>query len=185
MQPRQEERAPAAAATVDAAVLFEKGIRPDLEILLLRTVRGLPDPLLAALVVGLERHGDDLAPGRLYRSSSHGGCAVGVMVRELHPDDFDSGRLRFWLRHRWRRSARGYGGVLATCPRVRHLEWLFDASVGSAQRAAPGIDPADAARWVGRWIAALAEAELARRHDDVPARVTAATADWQEAVGVT
>jgi hypothetical protein len=157
----------------DAPGTLPRGIRPDFEILLLRTLRALPDPLLAALLVGLERHGDELMPGRLYRSTSSGGCAVGMMVRELHPEAFEIGGLRFWLRHGWRRSARGYGGILAECPRVRHLEYLFDHSVDAVQTAAPAAGAARAAESVGRWMRAHAEAELGRRHDGPHAAVPA------------
>jgi hypothetical protein len=154
--------------------LLQTGMRRDFEVLLLRTLRGLPDPLLAALLSGLEQHGDELMPGRLYRSPTGGGCAVGLMVRELDPAAFETGRLRFWLRHGWRRAAGGYGGVLASCPRVRHLEYLFDRSVASVQAAAPGTDARTAARSVGSWLTAQARVELGRRHDDVPAWVPAA-----------
>ncbi len=147
------------------------GVRPDFEALLLRTLRALPDHLLAALLSGLERHADELLPGRLYRSPSRGGCAVGMMVRELQPDAFETGRLRFWMRHGWRRTAAGYGGVLAECPRVRHLEYLFDRWVASVQAASPRTDVASAARSVGRWIRVHAEAELGRRHDTLPLRL--------------
>jgi hypothetical protein len=146
-------------------------ITNDLQRPLVRTLRGLSDMHLAALIVGLECHGDDLAPGRLYRSSSGGGCAVGVMVRELRPQEFDGSRLRFWLWHGWRRRARSYGGALAASPRVGHLESLFDRSVKTLQDGDPALTPAQAASLVGRWLAAQAEAELGRRHDTTSALV--------------
>jgi hypothetical protein len=63
--------------------------------------------------------------------------------------------------------------VLADCPRVRHLESLFDRSVAARRASAPGVDTVEAARIIGRWIATQAEAELGRRHDrpsGLPAR---------------
>src|SRR3954471_18222441 len=105
-----------------------------------RTLRGLPDTMLAALVRALENHVHELVPGRLFRDRSGGGCAVGLMLRELDPERYESGSaLRFWLRDRWRRRAHSYP-ELAGNPRLRHLEWIFDRSVeelraaGSAPR---------------------------------------------------
>jgi hypothetical protein len=124
-----------------------------------RTLRGLPDPLLAALVSGLERYGEELAPRRLFTGDGRS-CAVGAMLRELRPGEFDGGGLRFWWRHGRRQSAVSYGGPFAS-PRIRHLEHIFDASVALMP------DPADPvhAHTVGRWVLALAQAELGRRHD--------------------
>ena len=46
----------------------------------------LPDELLSALAYGLERHAGRLEAGRLYSDYDGGGCAVGVMLREMSPE---------------------------------------------------------------------------------------------------
>src|SRR3954453_5773346 len=94
-----------------------------------RTLRGLPDTMLAALVRALEKHLHELVPGRLFRDPGGGGCAVGLMLRELDPERYESrSALGFWMRDRWRRRAHSYP-ELARNPRLRHLEWIFDRSV--------------------------------------------------------
>jgi hypothetical protein len=127
-----------------------------------RSLRGLPDPLLAALAAGLERHGHALVAGRLFRSPSGGGCAVGVMLRELEPERFERGGLRFWLREGWRRRASSYGSDWCASPRVRHLEWIFDGAVATL-RDDGRRSRREAAVAVGRWILAHARAELSWR----------------------
>src|SRR5436190_23852850 len=93
-----------------------------------RTLRGLPDTMLRALVQALENHLHALVPGRLFRDPAGGGCAVGLMLRELDPERYETrSRVRFWLRDRWRRRAQSYP-ELARNPRLRHLEWIFDRS---------------------------------------------------------
>src|SRR5205807_8804985 len=68
-----------------------------------RALQHLPDELLRAMVRGLRAHADDLAPGVLFRNTGSGGCAVGITLRELAPEAFDFGWIRFWFRQRWRR----------------------------------------------------------------------------------
>jgi hypothetical protein len=134
-----------------------------------RVVQGLPDPLLAALVSGLDRHGDNLMPGRLFWRDGRS-CAVGAMLRELRPADFKVGRLRFWWRHGRRSSAVSYGGVCAECASVGQLERLYDESVKSLHGGSEHTSYAtltEFARTVGSWIHATAETELGRRHDRV------------------
>ena len=46
-------------------------------------LRELPSELLVALLHGLRRHADCLVAGKL--TTREGGCAVGVMLRELGP----------------------------------------------------------------------------------------------------
>jgi hypothetical protein len=48
------------------------------------------------------------------------------------------GRVRFWLRDRWRSGARSYRGPLAANPRLKHLEWIFDSLVEDLGTAAAG-----------------------------------------------
>ena len=81
-----------------------------------RTIRALPQPMLDALWRGLDRHGDQLVAGRLFKSRTEGGCAVGVMLLELDPELGRRGRLRFWLRDRWRRGAYTYRGAAREKP---------------------------------------------------------------------
>jgi hypothetical protein len=123
-----------------------------------RSLRALPDDMLVALACGLRRHADELLPGRLY--SAQGGCPVGVMLRQLDPEAYSGGRLRFALRHGWRRRAGWYGGELARNPRLRHLEWSFDEAVERTRELDPALSRRQAAAVVGAWIRADAEAEL-------------------------
>jgi len=134
------------------------------EAVLRRTLTGLPDHLLGALVDGLDHERGHLVDGRLFLSSAGGGCAVGVLLRELDPEAFEAGRLRFWLRHGWRRTVASYREVAKRQPRLRHLEWIFDASVSATRRAEPALSQRAAADRVGRWIEASARAEIARRN---------------------
>jgi hypothetical protein len=128
-----------------------------------RTLRGLPDEMLRALADGLERYGDQLVTGRLYRSARGGGCAVGVMLRELEPEGYSMGRVRFWAHHGWRRKARSYGSHGAPSPRLRHLEWSFDDAVELTRRVPGGGDRRAATRSVGTWMTEAARQELAWR----------------------
>lgn len=127
--------------------------------MLRRTLRGLSDLQLEALATGLERHEEQLVAGRLFKSTGGGGCAVGVMLREL--DAVPSrGAAAFWLRDRWRRSVTSYG-EMARQPRLRHLEWGFDAAVELLRGA--GVKREEAVAAVGRWLRQLAGYELAWR----------------------
>jgi hypothetical protein len=127
--------------------------------MLRRTLRGLSGHQLEALSAGLERHGDQLVTGRLFKASSGGGCAVGVMLRELDAVS-TRGAAGFWLRDRWRRSARSYPAIRRE-PRLRHLEWGFDAAVQRLR--AGGVNRTEAVAAVGRWLHELAGHELAWR----------------------
>ena len=118
----------------------------------------LPDALLLAMVRGLGKHADELAPGLLFRGTSSGGCAVGITLRELAPDAFEFGLLRFWLWQRWRRGVER--DVARHHPRLKHLQWYFDEAVAELEQAGRGPRPPTA---VGLWFAASAEAELAAR----------------------
>jgi hypothetical protein len=129
-----------------------------------RVLFDLPDPLLAALVSGLELHGDSLRCGTLF-ASHKSSCAAGAMVRELRPDEFDCGRVRFLVRHRWRKHAASYGGELQTCSHVAHIEAIFDRAVSLTTMIDREVKENAASRAVGRWIRAEAEHELQRRND--------------------
>jgi hypothetical protein len=120
-------------------------------------IKHLPEELLRAMVRGLRAHADDLAPGVLFRNHSSGGCAVGITLRELAPEAFDFGRVRFWLWQRWRRGVERDVG--RRFPRLKHLQWHFDEAVTELEKAGYP-QPAKA---VGLWLAASAEAELRSR----------------------
>jgi hypothetical protein len=122
-----------------------------------QALQHLPDELLRAMVRGLRAHADDLAPGVLFRNHSSGGCAVGITLRELAPDAFDFGWLRFWVWQRWRRGVER--DVARRFPRLRHLQWHFDEAVTELKQAGYP-QPAKA---VGLWLAASADAELRSR----------------------
>jgi hypothetical protein len=126
-----------------------------------RALQHLPDELLRAMVRGLRAHADDLAPGVLFRNHRSGGCAVGISLRELAPDAFDFGWLRFWLWQRWRRGVER--DVARRFPRLKHLQWHFDEAVTELKEAGYP-QPAKA---VGLWLAASAEAELRSRRSAV------------------
>ena len=117
-----------------------------------RTLRGLPDDWLSALVRGIDRAGPRLAKARLFRGPD-GGCAVGVMLRELEPDRYGARGPRFWLLHAWRRRVRWYRGLARRHPRLQHLEWTFDRA-------------SDAAREIRQLIEA--RSALRRRHGKRP-----------------
>lgn len=134
-----------------------------------RSLRALPDCMLEAMCTGLASHGDDLVPGRLFRSRTGGGCAVGVMLRELEPETYETGPLRFWLRDRWRRGAGSYR-PLRRNPRLRHLQWTFDAAVKDLRAARANLTKREAATVVGVWFGAEAEGELSWRSLQAAAR---------------
>jgi len=127
--------------------------------MLRRTLRGLSDLQLEALARGLERHEEQLIAGRLFKSTGGGGCAVGVMLRELEAVP-SRGTAAFWLRDRWRRSVTSYGEMRRQ-PRLRHLEWGFDAAVELLRGG--GVKREEAVTTVGRWLRQLAGYELAWR----------------------
>jgi hypothetical protein len=127
-----------------------------------RALQHLPDQLLRAMVDGLRTHADDLSPGVLFRRHRSGGCAVGITLRELAPDSFDFGWFRFWLWQRWRRGVER--DVARRFPRLKHLQWHFDAAVSQLDDAGYPQPAKD----VGLWLAASAEAELGSRRSAVP-----------------
>jgi hypothetical protein len=131
-----------------------------------RALQHLPDALLRAMVRGLRAHADDLAPGVLFRNQSSGGCAVGITLRELAPEAFDFGWLRFWLWQRWRRGVER--DVAGRLPRLKHLQWHFGKAVNQLKEAGYP-EPAKA---VGLWLAASADAELRSRRAAVPETIS-------------
>jgi len=126
-----------------------------------RALQHLPDELLRAMVRGLRAHADDLAPGVLFRNQGSGGCAVGITLRELAPEAFAFGWLRFWLWQRWRRGVER--DVARRFPRLKHLQRHFDEAVTELRQA--GYP--QPAKTVGLWLAASADAELRLRRSAV------------------
>jgi len=118
-----------------------------------RTLRGLDGDQLGALIAGLEKHGHELRPGRLYLGSDSG-CVVGVMLRELHPEAY--GRW-FKVRHHWRHTVRTYGPKWARNPRLWHLERLFDGTVERLTQL--GLPLAAASSAAGAWFLTMARLE--------------------------
>jgi hypothetical protein len=125
-----------------------------------RTLRALPDEMLSALDRGLERSSDRLIVGRLFKSRSGGGCAVGVMLQELHPELRSQSRMGFVIKSAWRLGSGSFGGALARNRRLRHLEWSFDLAVERLRELYPGLSGREAAGTVGRWFRAEAQREL-------------------------
>jgi hypothetical protein len=142
----------------------------DREATLRRTLSDFPDRLLAALISGLQLHGHDLRCGTLY-ASHHASCAAGAMIRQLNPEQFDCGRLRFLVRHRWRKRAASYGGVLETGMHATLLETIFDRAVKLTLALRRDVKEREAARTAGRWLLAEAERELGLRHDRLAAGI--------------
>ena len=134
------------------------GVSAELASGVARALQHLPDELLRAMARGLVAHADDLAPGVLFRGSSSGGCAVGITLRELAPDAFEFGLLRFWFWQRWRRGVER--DVARHYPRLKHLQWYFDEAVAEVEDA--GCEP-QSAKAVGLWFAASAQDELTAR----------------------
>jgi hypothetical protein len=88
---------------------------------------------------------------------------VGVMLRELDPGRFEHGPLRFWLLDRWRRHGGSYGGALRRNPRLRHIEWTFDAAVTKLSAERPHLSRAGACAAVGEAFGRAVAGELAWR----------------------
>jgi hypothetical protein len=167
----------------DTRVRLPEQVIRDRRPILRRTLRGLPDRHLAALVKGLSAHCDELVPGRLF--DARGGCAVGVMLRELDPERYAPGRWRYLLRERWRRSVGSDWDLKRAFPRLVHLEMSFDRSVKIARNERPELSDQEAAREVGRWFLAEARREVALRERAAGALIRARlTGERRLAVGL-
>jgi hypothetical protein len=164
MNPGRRE---AALSSVTATLLRDPVLAERRDVLR-RTLRGLPEEMVAALARGLEANAGHLVAGRLFTQRGGGGCAVGVMLRELRPDRFSPHRLRPWSPTAWKRTSAALGGELGRNPRLRHLEWSFDRAVGRVVQLSPSLSPTAAADLVGRWFTSEARAELLRRRIDGP-----------------
>lgn len=159
-------------AELPREVIHDRGVT------LRRVLADLPEPLLAALISGLEVHGDELRCRRRLYPSEHTSCAAGAMIRQLAPEEFEGGHLHFLLHHRWRRSVSSYGGRLATGMHATMLESTFDRSVYVALKVRPDASERDASRLVGRWFLEEASRELQLR-DDRRAAGLPPIVDWR------
>lgn len=137
-----------------------------------RALRDLPLGLLEAMLRGLRRHADALAPGGLYTDDGSGGCAVGMMLREIAEEPSEDRRRRSL----WPRSLRFQSPTVReerpdlarANPRLWHLELAFD--VTCTEMAKRLRSPAhEVARSVGLWMAAETQAEISLRRMEVAA----------------
>ncbi len=126
-----------------------------------RAVRHLPDEVLDAMRRGLDRHDGRLYPGKLF--SAEGGCAVGVMLRELFPGY----RVRRGLIGRLRRPNESivdeHPQLARSLPRLMHIELWFDTTIEICRERDAGRTVAEWAQAVGRWLAGCLYVELDRR----------------------
>jgi hypothetical protein len=126
----------------------------------------LPDELLSALALGLERHAGRLIAGQLYDAHDGGGCAVGVMLRELSPSAYRTGRVRFRVRRHRHRSVlterTDFDHSLLT--RLSHIEMCFDRTAVSLSEHTGAPDLPAAANATGRWMAEACRRRLRTRN---------------------
>lgn len=148
-------------------------------VVLHRALRGLPLTLLEPLLRGLRRHADSLVPGQLV--AGDGGCALGVMLRELavDPGRQQEGALPPRRRRRgasvkdpsiyetWPQLAKAY-------PRLPHVEIIFDATCDELALRTD-VPAADVPGVVGLWMAAEIQAEVNVRHLEQTAARAAAS----------
>ncbi len=142
--------------------------------LLHRALRELPVALLEPMLTGLRRHADALAAGSLY-SDDGGGCAVGMMLREISErPDASAEAPRRPLARLWPRRLRFQSPTIReerpdlakANPRLHHLELIFDVTC-ERMVGALGLSPCEAARSVGLWMAAETQAEINLRHVEI------------------
>jgi len=139
-------------------------------VLLHRALRELPVLLLEPMLTGLRRHSDALTAGSLY-SDDGGGCAVGMMLREISKRPGSAREVRRPLERLWPKRLRFQSPTIReerpdlakANPRLHHLELIFDVTC-ERMVAALGLSPAQAARSVGLWMAAETQAEINLRH---------------------
>jgi hypothetical protein len=135
------------------------------EPVLAKVLSHLPDELLSALAHGLERHAGHLEAGRLYAGYDGGGCAVGVMLRELSPSSYRQGRIQFWVRRRRHESVltERVDFERAVITRLSHIETCFDLTAAAVSERAPETSAQVAANATGRWMAEGCRAQLRAR----------------------
>lgn len=145
-------------------------------VLLHRALRELPIALLEPMLTGLRRHADSLVAGSLHTDDG-GGCAVGMMLREIAERPSAPGVApRRSLARMLPRSLRFQSPTIREArpdlaranPRLAHLELIFDVTC-TAMAAGLALSPREAARSVGLWMAAETQAEINLRHVEVAA----------------
>jgi hypothetical protein len=141
-----------------------------------RTMRHLPDAVLDAMCRGLDRHDGRLRPGKLF--SGEGGCAVGVMLRELFPSYRANRGLIGRLRRRSESIVDEQPQLARSLPRLAHIEIWFDVTIRICQDGDPRHTVAEWAQAVGRWLAGCLYVEL--EHRSRPAAEPA----WMELAGL-
>jgi hypothetical protein len=124
--------------------------------------------MLSALAHGLERHDGRLQVGRLYADYDGGGCAVGVMLRELSPAAYREGRVRFWARRHRHHSVLTERVPLepSLVTRLSHVEMCFDRTAITLCEQVAEDDEATAANATGRWLAEQCREQLRARNRD-------------------
>jgi hypothetical protein len=126
-----------------------------------RALRHLPDGVLAAMRRGLDRHDGRLYPGKLF--SDEGGCAVGVMLRELFPGYRANRGLIGRLRRPKDSIVDEHPQLARSLPRLVHIEIWFDATIEACRERDASRTVAEWAQAVGRWLAGCLYVELDRR----------------------
>lgn len=133
-----------------------------------RALRGLPVTLLEPLLTGLRQHSDSLMPGHLVTYDG-GGCAVGLMLREIAqtPEWQAEGLAPPAKRRRfaWRDASiyDSWPEIAASHPRLHHLEIVFDVTCAQLRERAAMAEE-DIPRTVGLWMAAETQSEINMRH---------------------
>jgi hypothetical protein len=147
--------------SVQALPEIPLAVATERKLVLDRTLRHLPDAALDAMRRGLDRHDGRLRPGKLF--SAEGGCAVGVMLRELFPSHRVDRGLLGWLRPPKDSIVDEHPQLARSLPRLVHIEIWFDATIQICRERDPSHSVAAWAQAVGRWFAGCLHAELDHR----------------------
>jgi hypothetical protein len=158
-----------AAPEHPAVVPFPPEVARERSPVLHRALRGLPVSLLEPLLTGLRRHADALVPGEL-QTADGGGCAVGMMLRELAGPWAEAHREALPARAPERRVGPpdatiydSWPALTKAYPRLPHIEIIFDVTC-EAVAAHGGVPEPDIPPMVGLWMAAETQAEINMRH---------------------
>lgn len=147
--------------TAEALPEIPPAIAAERKPILDRTLRHLPDAVLDAMRRGLDRHDGRLQPGKLF--SKEGGCAVGVMLRELFPSHRADRGLLDRLRPPRESIVDEHPRLARSLPRLPHIEIWFDATIRICREHDPSRSVAEWAQAVGRWCAGCLYVELEHR----------------------
>ena len=147
--------------TVDALPEIPTAVAVERKQVLDRALQHLPNEVLDAMRRGLDRHDGRLRPGKLF--SAEGGCAVGVMLRELYPRYRAERGLIGRLRPPKQSIVDEHPQLAQSLPRLVHVEIWFDFTVQACRERDPSRTVAEWAQAVGRWCAGCLYVELERR----------------------